>query len=117
MMGKIQETVRVLRKKQTESELIFWEIVRNRRSLGLMFNRQYGIQYVLDGKIRFFIADFYCHEKKLVIEIDGKLHENQKEYDEIRTSIINQLGIKVSRFKNENIKDINNIAELLRPYL
>jgi len=58
----------------------------------------------MDGRRRFFIADFYCHEKKLVLEIDGKIHQRQKDYDQLRTHIINTLGIKVIRFKNEEIE-------------
>jgi leucyl-tRNA synthetase len=49
----------------------------------------------------FFVADFYCHEKKLVIELDGGIHNEQKLYDENRDEIINELGIHVLRMKNE----------------
>ena len=66
--------------------------------------RQHPIRFEMDGRRRFFIADFYCHEKKLVLEIDGKIHQRQKDYDQLRTHIINTLGIKVIRFKNEEIE-------------
>jgi len=68
------------------------------------FLRQHPIRFEMDGRRRFFIADFYCHEKKLVLEIDGKIHQRQKDYDQLRTHIINTLGIKVIRFKNEEIE-------------
>jgi very-short-patch-repair endonuclease len=69
-------------------------------------------------KETFFIADFYCHENRLVVEIDGRNHDLQKEYDELRTYIINHLGIEVVRFRNEEIeKDINGVLEKLKAVL
>ena len=65
----------------------------------------------------FYIADFYCHEKKLVIELDGKIHDNQKEYDEYRTFLINQLGIRVHRIKNEELKDIQAVTAKIKALL
>lgn len=53
----------------------------------------------------FFIADFYCAEEKLVIELDGPVHEQQQDYDLLRTWIINQLGMKVIRFRNEELEN------------
>jgi len=101
---------RELRKNSTNAEKIFWERVRNRKFMGLKINRQFPIFYDLLGKESFFIADFYCHEKKLVIELDGKIHARQKEQDELRTEIMNQLGIKVIRFKNEEVEqNIDNV--------
>ena len=62
--------------------------------------------------------DFYCAEHKLVIEIDGKIHERQKDYDEIRTYIMNTMGIKVIRFKNEEIENnCENIVSKLKKKL
>ena len=95
------QRVRDLRKNQTPSEKMLWQCLRNRKLAGYKFYRQHPIKVVHDGKTRYFIADFYCHEKNLVIEVDGKIHDNQKEYDEYRTFLINQLGIRVFRLKNE----------------
>jgi very-short-patch-repair endonuclease len=53
----------------------------------------------------------------LVIELDGKIHEQQKEYDEYRTFIINQLGIKVFRIKNEELKDITAVTAKIKTFL
>jgi len=103
-------TCRELRKNQTNAEKIFWEHVRNRKFMGLKINRQFPIFYDFLGKESFYIADFYCHEKKLVIELDGKIHERQKEQDKLRTEIINLLGIRVIRFKNEEVEqNIDNV--------
>ena len=73
--------------------------------------RQFPLTFEIDGFPRFFVADFYCHEFRLVIEIDGKIHERQKDYDEVRTYIINCLGYKVIRFKNEEVQ--NNLDSVL----
>jgi len=105
---------RELRKNSTTAEKIFWEAVRNRKFMGKKINRQFPIYFDLLGKETFFIADFYCHEEKLVIEIDGGYHKRQKEYDALRTEVINTLGIRVVRFKNELIENnLNKALELL----
>ena len=82
-----------------------WEILRNRKFLGLKFRRQHGI-----GE---YIADFYCSEKKIVIEIDGDTHfkDDAVEYDKIRTEFFNSVGIKVIRFTNNEV--YQNIKEVL----
>jgi very-short-patch-repair endonuclease len=113
----ITETVRLLRRDQTSSENILWQILRNRKFEGKKFVRQHPIKVEYQGKIRFFIADFYCHEKKLVIELDGKIHEKQKEYDEYRTLMINQLGIQVYRIKNEELKNLAVVTAKLQVFL
>jgi len=97
MSELITKRVRDFRKNLTPSENIFWQCLRNRKFEGRKFYRQYPIKIFHDGKIRYYIADYYCHETKLFIEIDGKVHENQQEYDKYRTFIINQLGIRVFR--------------------
>ncbi len=113
----IKEIVRYLWKNQTESEKIFWELVRDRRLFGKKFLRQHPIVYEDYDKEKFFVADFYCAEKNLVVEIDGKIHENQKKYDELRTYIINNLEKKVIRIKNEELKNINKVIQKLKIYL
>jgi len=71
--------------------------------LGCKFNRQYPIVFEIDDIRRFFIADFYCHQLRLVIEIDGGIHEKQKDYDKLRSAIINRLGLNVFRFDNKDV--------------
>lgn len=103
---------RDLRKNATQSEKIIWEIVRNRKLNDKKIYRQYPIFYDLMGIEKFFIADFYCHESKLVIEIDGAYHQLQKEYDEKRTEIITLLGVEVIRFSNDEVKNkIDSVVE------
>ena len=119
---KLTETAKLicrdLRKNPTQAERMFWEIVRNKKFLGLKFYRQYPIFYDLTGKQTFFIADFFCFEEKLVVELDGKYHRYRLKEDEERTKILNHLGLKVIRFSNEDIiKNINKVANALEEKL
>jgi type I site-specific restriction-modification system R (restriction) subunit/very-short-patch-repair endonuclease len=90
---------RELRKHQTKAEEIFWELVRDRQFLDLKFRRQHQIGH--------YIADFYCDEKKLVIEFDGEVHntDEQKKHDTTRDKFLTTSGFKVLRFKNEELFD------------
>ncbi|OGO85293.1 MAG: hypothetical protein A2Y24_07915 [Clostridiales bacterium GWE2_32_10] len=112
-----RELARKLRKEQTKSEKVFWEIVRGRKFCNLKFFRQHLIKIEYYGQERYFIADFYCEEKKIVIEIDGSIHDKTKEYDKLRDHLITTLGIKVIRIKNEELtakeKLINTISQKL----
>ncbi|MEI8047534.1 MAG: endonuclease domain-containing protein [Bacteroidota bacterium] len=105
------------RKNMTDSERIIWELVRNRKIDGKKFLRQHKIIYEnVFYDCHFFIADFYCAEEKLIVEIDGKIHENQKEFDDWRTLELNQLGIRVLRIENEDVTNeiyvTNSIKEM-----
>lgn len=110
----IKEVCRNLRCNSTSAEKLFWKTVRNRNIKSYKFNRQYPIVFEIDDVRRFFVADFYCHQLRLVIEIDGGIHETQKDYDELRTTIINILGVNVFRFSNiEVLNEINVVVEKL----
>lgn len=61
-----------MRNRSTPAENLFWGRVRNRGFLGLKFYRQHPIFVDLDGRETFYVADFYCHEHKLLVEVDGK---------------------------------------------
>jgi very-short-patch-repair endonuclease len=112
------ETSRKLRRKGTPAEIILWRNVRNREFLNTKFLRQHPIPFKIDGMKRFFVADFYCYASKLVIEIDGGIHETQQEYDALRTFVIQQLGIKVIRFSNEDIEHhLDNVMSELKKAL
>lgn len=105
-MGHLQvrEMARKLRRNQTPAELFFWEKVRKRQVLGKRFNRQFIIQHEdITGKKAFFIVDFYCHEQKLIVELDGSIHqeEEQQRYDVQRTNILEEMGFQVIRFENK----------------
>jgi very-short-patch-repair endonuclease len=86
-----------MRKNPTESEKVLWKHLKKFRSDGFIFRRQHPIDI--------FIADFYCHKLKLIIEVDGEIHFNDqaKEYDHGRTGELERFGIKVIRFTNEEV--------------
>jgi len=109
---------RELRKSQTEAEKIFWENIRKKRLRGLKFYRQYPIFYEIDNIESFIIADFYCFEKKTIIEIDGKIHRYRRKKDIRRTQILNSIGIRVMRFYNEDVEnDLDTVlTEILKMF-
>ena len=88
---------RNLRENMTNAELILWNRIRNNQLLGFRFKAQHPVAG--------FIADFYCHKAKLVIEADGLIHQTQKEYDLDRDSVFSDLGLTVIRFSNEEIEN------------
>ena len=110
----IIELARELRKNQTPAEAIVWEFLRNRRLSGFKFLRQHPLIYnQFNNKLFFFIADFYCNELKLVIEIDGKIHDYQLDYDENRNMVMKKLGLHVEHIKNEEVKNETFLKEKL----
>ncbi len=109
---------RYLRKNMTPEEKLLWEKLRGRRFHGLKFLRQHPIVYeIINSKQLFFIPDFYCAEKKLIIEIDGKIHDFQKEYDERREEILQNMGLKILRFKNSELNDISKVLNYIDYFL
>ena len=113
-----KQACRELRKRSTSAEQLFWEKVRDRRFLDLKFYRQHPLFVDVSGRETFFIADFYCHERKLVIELDGKIHDYNKQHDKARTEIVNSLGVSVVRFKNQEIEhDVKKVLEKLKKVL
>ena len=91
---KIKKRRRNLRLIPTKAEYVLWQELR-RKYLKYKFRRQVSI-----GK---FIVDFYCHELKLVIEIDGPVHKEQIEYDEERENWLRQQGYSLIRFLNDEV--------------
>ena len=98
------EKARILRKNMTKQERILWTFLRKKNINNLKFRRQYPI-----GN---YIVDFICNEKKLIIEIDGGQHNENKNitYDQERTKYLESKGYKVIRFWNNDID--NNIEEV-----
>ena len=89
------ERARELRNVMTPTEAMLWERLRDNRLTGFHFRRQ----QVIDG----FIVDFYCHAAKLVIEVDGPIHEDQREYDAARDKVLVRRGLQVMRVSNDAI--------------
>ncbi len=92
------------RKKETESEKVLWNNLLRKKYLGYKFTRQKPI-----GR---FIADFYCSELLLIIEVDGSSHDNKKERDVLRDEYLIDCGIKTIRFSNQQV--LNTINEVKR---
>ncbi|MGA2823834.1 MAG: endonuclease domain-containing protein, partial [Bacteroidales bacterium] len=115
--GKINQTARELRKNQTESEGLLWEILRGRRLSGKKFLRQHPIIYTVYQRPYYFIVDFYCAEAKLVIEIDGSIHDTSVEYDQQRTEILKSKGLHVLRISNDELLDIEKVIDKITAYL
>lgn len=102
------EKARALRNNATEAENELWRHIRRKQLEGLRFRRQHPVSS--------FILDFYCHEARLAIELDGPIHNNpdQKSYDEERNKVIESLGIRTLRFKNEDIfKKLNETLRII----
>lgn len=109
---------RELRQTSTRAEKIFWTAVRNRNLCNKKFDRQFPVFHDITGKETFFIADFYCFEEKLIVEIDGPIHAYRLAEDKLRTEILNSLGLRVIRFRNEEVeKNLNLVLrELIKTF-
>ena len=92
---QLQPLARQMRTEPTLSEKQLWQRLKNKQLLGFKFRRQ----QVIDR----FIVDFYCHEIKLVIEVDGEVHNYTQVEDAIRQEFLESLGLRVMRFKNEDV--------------
>ena len=98
-----KEAARELRRESTEAERKLWEYLRHRKE-----------KYYRQRPIGGYIVDFYSRQMKLVIEVDGKYHEDSEvqEYDKIREEYLRELGLNVMRIKNEEV--MNNFEEVCR---
>ncbi len=86
-----------MRNNPTQAEKALWNQLRKLRKEGYIFRRQHPLDI--------FIADFYCHKIKLVIEGDGEIHSNEvvHEHDSGRTAELDRFGIRVIRFTNDQV--------------
>lgn len=102
----------------TEAEAKLWKYLRNRKFHNLKFLRQHPIIYQVDQHgPNYYIPDYFCAEKKVVIELDGKIHDFQKEKDEFRDSIIKAQGLRILRLKNEETDDIFWALEKIKVFI
>jgi len=99
---------RALRRTPTASESRAWQLLRNRRLLGLKWRRQ--------QVVRGFIVDFLCVEHRLVLEIDGGVHDLQRAADAERTRVLEAAGLRVLRVPNEQVCT-RTFERLVRPHL
>ena len=98
---------REMRHEPVPAERIVWSRLRDRRLGGYKFRRQVPL-----GP---FIADFFCAERKLVVELDGDSHDGREDYDEERTAWLNGEGIRVVRFVNQDMyEQVDAVLEAIR---
>ena len=93
---KMVEIAREFRKEPTKSEAILWEALRGKKLDGIKFRRQQPVGY--------FVVDFYNSVYRLVVEVDGPIHDNQVEVDRARQDILEILGLNVLRVKSETVE-------------
>jgi very-short-patch-repair endonuclease len=101
--AQVQQRARELRKEMTPAEKLLWSRLRNKQLKGLKFRRQHPL-----GP---FIADFYCAARRLVVEIDGDIHDLQPERGVARTEQFKQYGYRLIRFRNKQV--LNDIEDVL----
>jgi len=103
--GSTFNNAKFLRLNQTDAENLLWDRLRNRKLSGIKFRRQHPISN--------FVADFYCADKKLIVELDGSVHnsDERQKYDKIRTISLKDSEITVIRFKNQEVE--KNIDKVL----
>jgi len=107
----ILELARSLRNTMTYHETLLWEKLKRKQICGVRFRRQHPIS--------FFIADFYCHEVLLVVEVDGKIRDHKFDHDDGRSAEMGKYGIKVIRFSNFEVENyiekvIKNIEMIVK---
>ena len=92
--AKLQQA-KALRRNMTPAEKRLWSALRANRLQGFHFRRQ----QIIDG----FIVDFYCHAARLVVEVDGPVHDGQVEYDIERSRVLAARELQVLRVNNEEV--------------
>jgi len=107
LWDKLKPIAREMRSKPTEAEKALWLRLRSRQLKGMKFRRQHNIER--------FIVDFYCRDAKLVIEVDGPIHQYQAAEDAIRQEFLEFQKLKVLRFPNDVV--LNDINEVIKQIL
>ena len=99
---------RALRANSTPAEEVLWEEIRNRKLNGLKFKRQHSIGI--------YIVDFYCASKRLIVELDGEVHNtsDQKEKDKHRDQNLSEMNFRILRISNSMVlSDIETVKNFL----
>ena len=109
---QIKQTARNLRWNATPAEKKLWRYLRRKQLKGRKFLRQHAIIYeTINNEHFFYVPDFYCFKENMAIELDGAIHKYRKERDERRDEILENMGIKILRFKNEDLEDIESVVQ------
>lgn len=102
--SQIVQAARRVRTEPTPAERVLWNELRGNRLCGVPVRRQYPVDR--------FVLDFYCASRKLAIEIDGEIHDHQQEQDQARTEALAIRGIRVIRFRNDDV--LNHLESVLQ---
>ena len=100
---KLKPLAREKRQQPTPAEVVLWQCLRNRQLNGLKFRRQHPIER--------FIVDFFCSDLRLVIEVDGGVHQYSVDEDAIRQAFLESQRLQVLRFTNDDV--LNSIVTVL----
>ena len=95
LQNTLETMARQFRAQPTVAEQILWQYLRGRKLQGYKFRRQHPLLH--------YVVDFYCHEGKLVIELDGPIHQTQQLRDQSRDLVLQQAGYTVLRFPNDAV--------------
>ena len=95
MWERLKPVVKEQRSNPTPAEDRLWQALRRNQADGLQFRRQHAIER--------FIVDFYCPAQRLIIEVDGPIHDSTVEDDRVRQEFLESLGMHVLRFKNDEV--------------
>jgi very-short-patch-repair endonuclease len=102
-LSLVQQRARELRREMTPAEKILWNHLRNRKLNGFKFRRQHPLDR--------FVVHFYCPACKLIVDVDGDIHDLQPERDAVRTKELEQHGYRLIRFHNELV--LNELENVL----
>ncbi|MCX6226309.1 MAG: DUF559 domain-containing protein [Bacteroidia bacterium] len=112
---EIKELAAKFRKNPTVSEKKLWKFLRDKKLSGRRFLRQHPIIYqIIENECFFFISDFYCDREKLIIEVDGEIHNNKQEKDIHRDKILQNLGYFVLHVRNEELSDMDLVLSKIK---
>ena len=101
---ELEEAARSMRRQPTQAEGVLWAALQKKQVAGLKFRRQHPV-----GR---FVLDFYCASHKLVVEVDGAVHDAQQESDAERTRSLETHGYRVIRFQNDEV--LRDLPSVLR---
>ena len=107
---KLKQLSRNLRNNSTLAEVLLWQQIKGRKIRGYQFSRQKPI-----GN---YIVDFYCSKLKLVIEIDGRSHNDKFKYDRRRQNFLEKIGLTVLRFDDLDVKkNLSGVIEAIDTWI
>ena len=104
MWERLKPVAREFRHKPTEAEAKLWQALRRNQVAGYHFRRQHATDR--------FIVDFYCSKAKLVIEVDGPIHQKTTAEDKAREELLSSAGVRILRFRNEQV--LNELDQIIQ---